>query len=321
MFLRQWPKEGQKVSLAGPVDDEGNPTTFEWKVKPTINTSRFSALRIQDMMILHILKQNRWRKPIYFAVTVSPDNKLGLERFLRMDGLAFKVLSTSPIPIKSDGAAQRLEPLYPELIVPMKIEENLVKNYKYRKLDDPDVYLNPSIKRLLQNYRSAFLQLGYHYMLDGNKSKLAGLLESMEKVMPESVIEVQSKMAQLQIGAMEKKAGFPEKMRVRLEKLVANPRNTFNDKMIYGSYYMRDLEDYKTAAEIFSELVGEKSNSGRAVGMLVSAYELGGEYESAANVLREWLVNYPADSNARLRMNELRAKIKTAGESAPGDNP
>jgi len=321
MFLRQWPKEGRKVAIAGPADDEGNPTAFEWKVNPTVNTSRFSALRIQDLMILHILEQNSWRKPIYFAVTVSPDNKLGLERFLRMDGLAFRVLSASPIPMNPDGTPQRKEPLYSELIDPLKIEENLVKNYKYRNLDNPDVYINPNIKKLLQNYRSAFLQLGYRYMFEGNKSKLAGLLASMEEVMPESVIAINSKMAQLQIGAMEKEAGFPEKMRVRLEKLISDPRNTFNEKMVFGSYYLRDLEDYTTAANIFSELVSEQPNSGRAVGMLVSSYELGNEYESAVDVLREWLVSYPADSDARLRMNELQAKIKTTEESVSGDNP
>ena len=143
----------------------------------------------------------------------------------------------------------------------------------------------------------------------------------MEEVMPESVIAINSKMAQLQIGAMEKEAGFPEKMRVRLEKLISDPRNTFNEKMVFGSYYLRDLGDYTTAANIFRELVSEQPNSGRAVGMLVSSYELGNEYESAVDVLREWLVNYPADSDARLRMNELQAKIKTTEESVSGDNP
>ena len=309
MYLRQWPKEGMKVSIPGEPDASGNITKMEWNIKPTVKSQRLSALRIQDLMILHILEKNKWKRPVYFAVTVSPDNKIGLERFLRMDGLAFKILSSSPIPVQSDGSTITKEPLYPELIEPAKIEDNLINKYQYRNLNNPDVYINPNVKKLLQNYRSAFLQLGFKYMKEGNKEKLANLLASMEEVMPEDVIPVNSKMAQLQIGAMEKEAGFPEKMRERLTKLLSGPKNTFNDKLIYGSYYMRELEDYNTASVIFEELVQEQPNSGRAVGLLVSAYELDRNYVSAIEALREWLVNYPTDNNARLRMKEIKEKL------------
>jgi len=309
MYLRQWPKEGMKVSIPGEPDASGTITNMEWNIKPTVKSQRLSALRIQDLMILHILEKNKWKRPVYFAVTVSPDNKIGLERFLRMDGLAFKILSSSPIPVQSDGSTITQEPLYPELIEPAKIEDNLINKYQYRNLNNPDVYINPNVKKLLQNYRSAFLQLGFKYLKEGNKKKLANLLASMEEVMPEEVIPVNSKMAQLQIGVMEKEAGFPEKMRERLGKLLSGPKNTFNDKLIYGSYYMRELEDYNTASGIFKELVGEQPNSGRAVGLLVSAYELDRNYESAIEALREWLVNYPTDNNARLRMKEIQEKL------------
>ncbi|MCH8299184.1 MAG: DUF2723 domain-containing protein [Candidatus Marinimicrobia bacterium] len=307
MSLRSWPREGMKVSIPGEPDASGNVTNMEWHVKPTVKTERYAALRIQDMMILHILEKNKWKRPIYFAVTVSPDNKIGLERYLRMDGLAFKIIASSPIAVNSDGTAKTQEALYPELINTSKIEENLIKNYRYKNLNNPDVYLNPNVKKLLQNYRSAFLQLGYKYMMEGKKENLSSLLNSMEEIMPESVIPVTNRMAQLQIGVMEREAGFPEKMRERLDKLLSYVNNTFNDKLIYGSYYMRELKDYKTASTIFEELVVEKPNSGRAVGLLVTAYELDENYLSAVEVLREWLVNFPADNNALQRMQEIRA--------------
>ena len=312
MFLRQWPREGLKVSIPGEPDSSGNVTNVEWNIKPTVITERFSALRIQDLMILHILEKNRWERPVYFAVTVSPDNKIGLERYLRMDGLAFKVMSSTPIAANPDGTAISKEPLYPELIEPARIEENLINKYRYKNLNNPDVYINPNVKKLLQNYRSAFLQVGYKYLMAGNKEKLVTLLASMEKVMPESVIPVISKMAQLQIGAMEREAGFPEKMEKRLEKLIAYPDNSFNDKLIYGSYYMRELKDYKAAMAIFQELVVEQPNSGRAVGLLVSALESDNNYASAIEALREWLVNHPTDKDARLRMLEIQVKIDAA---------
>ena len=78
MYLRQWPKEGMKVSIPGEPDASGTITNMEWNIKPTVKSQRLSALRIQDLMILHILEKNKWKRPVYFAVTVSPDNKIGL---------------------------------------------------------------------------------------------------------------------------------------------------------------------------------------------------------------------------------------------------
>jgi len=201
LTLTTWPKEGNKVSLPGPPDEFGNSTSVEWRLRATINTTNYSALRVQDLMILHILEQNRWERPIYFAVTVSQSNKLGLERFLRMDGLAFRILNSSPIETDSDGNPLIREPMYPELIVPTKIESNLMNNYKYRGLDDPDVYINPSVKKLLQNYRSAYMQLGFRYVQEGEMDKLAKLLASMQENIPEEVIPIPSRMAKLQIGS------------------------------------------------------------------------------------------------------------------------
>ena len=315
LTLTSWPKEGNKVSLPGAPDEFGNSTPVEWRLKATINTKNYSALRVQDLMILHILEENRWERPIYFAVTVSQSNKLGLERFLRMDGLAFRVLDSSPIEADSEGNPLIKEPMYPELIEPTRIEENLVKNYKYRGLDDPDVYINPSVKKLLQNYRSAYMQLAFRYVKEGEKEKLGRLLASMEKNIPEKTIPLSSRMMKLQIGSMENEAGFPEKMEERLKKLLTNPRSTFNDKLIYGNYYMRELGDYEKAAQIFNELVEEKPNSGRAVGMLVSTYDLSNDYAGALRVLDNWLELHPNDNNARLRTAELRAKLDSVTSS------
>ena len=42
-------------------------------MKPTYGGQ---ALRVQDMMILHILDESSWKIPIYFAVTVSGANRI-----------------------------------------------------------------------------------------------------------------------------------------------------------------------------------------------------------------------------------------------------
>jgi len=50
------------------------------------------VLRVQDMMVLNIVDATNWSKPVYFAMTVSDDNLMGLDPYLQAQGLVFKVM-------------------------------------------------------------------------------------------------------------------------------------------------------------------------------------------------------------------------------------
>ena len=69
-----------------------------------------------------------------------------LQNYLRMDGLALKLV-----------------PYRNWKISPDRLERNLVDIYKYRGLQDPSVYYDKNIIGLLQNYRTGFLQLVEYY--------------------------------------------------------------------------------------------------------------------------------------------------------------
>ena len=57
---------------------------------PGIETQR--VLRVQDKMVLNIVDATKWTKPIYFAMTVSEDNLMGLDPYLQAQGLVYKVM-------------------------------------------------------------------------------------------------------------------------------------------------------------------------------------------------------------------------------------
>ncbi len=124
-------------------------------------------------MILNIIYANNWRKPVYFAVTVSNDNKLNFDDYLRMDGLTFKL-----VPYRVDRVDTEL------------LEKNLTERFQYRNLNNPDVYFNDNIVGLLQNYRAAYLRLVREYFVKEDYKKLEGTLDFMQKVIPEEVIPI-----------------------------------------------------------------------------------------------------------------------------------
>jgi hypothetical protein len=57
---------------------------------PGIETQR--VLRVQDKMVLNIVDATKWTKPVYFAMTVSDDNLMGLEPYLQSQGLVYKLM-------------------------------------------------------------------------------------------------------------------------------------------------------------------------------------------------------------------------------------
>jgi len=181
-------------------------TTLPIKVKPTVFNQ---AIRIQDYLVLNIIDSNRWQKPVYFAVTVSDQNKLGIDPYLRMDGLDFKL-----VPYKVDSVdADRLE-------------KNLTEVFQYRNLDNPGVYLNDNIVGLLQNYRAAFLRLAHARLMKRDNDQLARALTEMEKVMPFDVIPAPDARLPLQVGQYYQFAGRPQDF-TRLAELAykQDPKN------------------------------------------------------------------------------------------------
>jgi hypothetical protein len=66
-------------------------------MQPTFSGKR--GIRVQDLMVVHILNESakqmdengKWKYPIYFATTVSPSNMVNLNRYLKMEGLLFRV--------------------------------------------------------------------------------------------------------------------------------------------------------------------------------------------------------------------------------------
>ncbi len=65
------------------------PDSIGFRITPTIAAK---YLPIQDWVMFQIISQNAWRRPIYFAITVSNDNKRWVAPYLRPEGLAQRLM-------------------------------------------------------------------------------------------------------------------------------------------------------------------------------------------------------------------------------------
>jgi tetratricopeptide (TPR) repeat protein len=243
--------------------------TMEWDVPATMHiptgqgdTGEPNFLRVQDIMILDIIRANKWQRPVYFAVTVSNTNMLNLRDHLTMEGLAFRV---------NPETGQRIDP--------DMLKANLLNKYRdfYRNLDNPNIHYDDNVHRLLQNYRSAFLQLATHYLtLDqpgtavydsqkpvaetyaefdrfSDRDKVLFILDAMDRYLPDDVVPIGTPEIVLHIGQLYHDLGRSDELAERLERLTerrdVSPENLFR----YGAVYLQWLNDTTKALNAFDQ--------------------------------------------------------------------
>lgn len=322
---RYWPPEANRmVAIQTP---EG---TYEWELPATMNipidrndTGKPNFLRVQDLMILNIISANQGKKPIYFAVTVSNSNMVGLRDYLTMEGLAFKV---SPERGKN--------------VDPEKLRRNLFESYSghFRNLDNPNVHFNDNIQKLLQNYRSAFLQLAYYYYThksDGveieqgmpledqyakwdslsSNSKVALTLDWMEKVMPEEIIPLNNDDITVQLGRMYYEVGRPEELRKRLDRVAVSTKD-WQKKLSYAMMYQQWLSDTTRAAAIVEQAMKTAPDSTGAKVDIAALLGRLGKTDRAEGILQDILKKNPSFNdriniaNAYYMMNNDNAALQ-----------
>lgn len=289
LYLRLSRWKETTVSIPVTNDPENPEGKITWKVKPTMG----QGIRVQDLMIIHIMNESKWRYPIYFAVTVSPKNRIGLDPYLNMEGLAFRLkshqVSNSGVP-GIDFA--RLKENIATVVNHDSWSPDYQPGYKYRNLDNPDVYYNPNIIKLLQNYRSAFLQLS------GNEFR------SYRKRMTDA------------------SATDDDRERARREALeILELGNTLmptdvipvaNEEMIFRTGQLHhDLGQVEKAKDILWDL--HTSQRPEIVASLLRIYEDGGHWSQAIDLLERWQKKFPSDSGLIRLLEDYRARLSDDG--------
>ena len=335
-FLR-W--ESKNISISAPKDKNNESGKIEWELKPTY---KGVALRIQDLMVLRIINDNSWVRPIYFGVTVSPTSMLNLDDYLTMEGLAYRLVNNSNEVINQDRMSENLLEFVGDTSwfdnFDSKIDlydNNISKDYQtgfiYRNLANENVYVDPQLGRLVQNYRTGFVRLAIAKYLQENLEQTEVILLKMEEIMPSKVIPISSKQLQYQIALLYNKLGNKNKMKYHLNELVQRKDLELEDYIKYGSSYMQFLNDYHESKLIFESIYNnyeiiERSISKKGftatkispnewkewqqslpeiVSLLFLSYQNLEMYDEAKILLENCFKRNPSDDNAKNLLNEI----------------
>lgn len=133
--------------------------------------NRIYYLQTQDHLILDILQTNNWLRPVYFANTVSEQSQLNLQNYFRTEGKAYRV-----VPKNFGGGREGY--LDPDIFT------DRLENFQFREWNNPDLYLDENIRRMLSNYRFNFMSLAMKYREQGKIDSAAYWLKWGEDKIP-----------------------------------------------------------------------------------------------------------------------------------------
>ena len=137
-----------------------------------------SYITKNHLMILDLLANNNWKRPVYYAITVSEDNYLNLDRYFQMEGLAYRV-----VPFASTGDMFGRGGINTDIMY-----DNMVNKFKWGGVNNPKVYLDENTLRMLANFRSTFARLSIQLINENKKDSARKALDRCMEVIPDQVV-------------------------------------------------------------------------------------------------------------------------------------
>ena len=119
-----------------------------------------NTLEKKDLIILDMIANGNWERPIYFSTTLGPDNFLNLKPYMQLEGLAYRLLPVLAPNTSEDGRVQTNITF-----------DNMTKNFFWRGLNDKTIYYDENYRRFPLNVRSSFQKLAEALLQEGKPEK------------------------------------------------------------------------------------------------------------------------------------------------------
>ncbi len=141
--------------------------------KMVISLAKKNALYKGDLMMLEMIANCNWTRPIYVALTVGAENYMNLGDNFIQEGLANRI---SPFTTNTPGAKN---------FDSEKTYNNLMNRYKYGGLSTKGLYIDETVMRMCYTHRRLFGQLALNLIAEHKDDKALKVLQKAEKEIPD----------------------------------------------------------------------------------------------------------------------------------------
>ena len=131
-----------------------------------------TALYKGELMMLEIIAQCNWTRPVYVATTVGEGNYLNLGNNFVREGLANRI---TPFTTSAAGARK---------FDTEKTYQSVMHRYKWGGLEKPGLYLDETVMRMCYTHRHLLNDLALQLIAEGQLEKAKNVVQLSEKVLP-----------------------------------------------------------------------------------------------------------------------------------------
>lgn len=137
-----------------------------------------TAVLKNHFLVLDLLANNDWTRPIYFAVTTGPDSYIGLQDHFQLEGLTYRVV---PLYTPSDprtGSAGT--------VATDRMFRTVTEKFRWGNMDtEGDIYLDENILRMTTNLRLQLSALAEELIAEGRDADARTILDLSIEKMPD----------------------------------------------------------------------------------------------------------------------------------------
>lgn len=154
-------------------------SSIDWTISDERGRPKSYILK-NHFLVLDLLKNNNWERPIYFAVTTGPDSYMGLQEHFRLEGLAYRL-----VPVKYPKARN------PNVLGGFATDimyNNVMNEFQWGNMDYTEgdgIYMDENNRRMTDNLRLQLSNLSEALIEERKEDKAKDILDKLLEVTPE----------------------------------------------------------------------------------------------------------------------------------------
>ena len=212
-------------------------------------TIKDKALYKNRLMMLDIVNQNNWKRPIYFTGgSFGDDDYIWMKDYLQLDGMCFKLVPVKT-PVKSPN------PMEMGYIDSDKMFD-IVMKWDWGNSESPAIYHDPETRKNSISYRTNLARLAETLINENRLGKAEKVIDLAMEKMPLEYFGYYSLLEPFAKGYYA--VGKKEKAKTMLTKLIKKQQenlayyNTWkpSDQNFSAMDIMMDIEQYRSFLEI-----------------------------------------------------------------------
>ena len=137
-----------------------------------------TGLTKSDLMMLELIANCNWTRPLYVATTVGKENFMNLSDNFVQEGLAYRI---TPFNTQRESNISYDHILFDK----EKMYHNIMTRFKWGNVSMKGFYMDETVERMCYTHRRMLAELALQFIQDGDKVKALNLLRKADKELPD----------------------------------------------------------------------------------------------------------------------------------------